>query len=258
MGTAVRQVGAHASFRQSGKGTIDLVFVHGWSATGALFDDVISAIDPSVFRCTVLDQRGFDAPDADADSYALNDYARDLWAAVEAAGIERPVLCGHSMGGAIAQLAATQRPDDVRGLVLINPVPVTGMALPDEARVAFEASATDTKARAAVFRMASPELTDAQVTKLMSAAAHLSSTCIRQSLDAWTGGVPDAPLETITAPCLVVGSEDAFLPRAFLQDAIVERIASAKLEMLTGAAHYAPVVIPSDIADHTMAFARKL
>ena len=57
--------------------------------------------------------------------YGLDAQAADLLALVEALGLERPSVLGHSMGARIAIRAATLRPAMFAGLALVDP-PVSG------------------------------------------------------------------------------------------------------------------------------------
>lgn len=75
--------------------------------------------------------------------------------AIEALGIERPLIVGHSLGGGVALRLALNRPDLVRGLVLVAPagigrslhwiyklycIPLVGRALLQPGRVLRESS----------------------------------------------------------------------------------------------------------------------
>jgi pimeloyl-ACP methyl ester carboxylesterase len=64
----------------------------------------------------------------------LQDHVADLHALLSASGERGPyVVVGHSMGGAIARLYASEHPEDVSGLVLVDPTPYEARkALTDE------------------------------------------------------------------------------------------------------------------------------
>ena len=54
----------------------------------------------------------------------LQDHAADLHALLKASGERGPyVVVGHSMGGAVSRLYASEYPEDVSGLVLVDPTP---------------------------------------------------------------------------------------------------------------------------------------
>jgi pimeloyl-ACP methyl ester carboxylesterase len=88
-------------------------------------------------------------PDADRTPRFMHDEALDvLPRLLEAHGIERPVLVGHSDGGSIALIHASEHP--VSGLVLLAPhvfVEELSVASIEEARVTFET--TDLRERMA-------------------------------------------------------------------------------------------------------------
>lgn len=54
------------------------------------------------------------------DAYSVELFAEDLDALLTALDVERPVLCGHSMGGCVAQVYAARHPHQVSGLVLTD------------------------------------------------------------------------------------------------------------------------------------------
>ena len=54
----------------------------------------------------------------------LQDHVDDLHALLKASGERGPyVVVGHSMGGAVSRLYASEYPEDVSGLVLVDPTP---------------------------------------------------------------------------------------------------------------------------------------
>ncbi|WP_313694011.1 alpha/beta fold hydrolase [Halorarum halobium] len=57
---------------------------------------------------------------SEIESYSIDLFAEDLDAFLRALDLDRPVLCGLSMGGAIAQVYAARYPEGVAGLVLAD------------------------------------------------------------------------------------------------------------------------------------------
>jgi pimeloyl-ACP methyl ester carboxylesterase len=127
-----------------GKGHPTVVFVSGagdrtetWSKTkGKSKQAVLPAIAetnrvcaydrPGTFLVTGEDIEDFKKSRSDPvdQPTTLQDGARDLHALLKASGERGPyVLVGHSMGGAISRLYASEYPQDVSGLVLIDYTP---------------------------------------------------------------------------------------------------------------------------------------
>jgi pimeloyl-ACP methyl ester carboxylesterase len=99
------------------------VFWHalGPDASSAYFEDVARALAGRGFDVYGIDGPGFGAsPLLEPEDYRLDALARRLWATVDGLELERPVLAGHSWGGAIAVTAAAQRPTEVTAVVLFD------------------------------------------------------------------------------------------------------------------------------------------
>ena len=87
-----------------------LVFVHGWPDSWYSFSRVLGLL-PQRYRAVSPDLRGFGRSDRPADGYAIDDFARDVLATLDALGIQRATLVGHSMGSFVARRLAVSRPD---------------------------------------------------------------------------------------------------------------------------------------------------
>jgi pimeloyl-ACP methyl ester carboxylesterase len=106
-----------------------LVFAHGLMGTGFVQRLQLAPLVEAGWMVVTFDQRGHGSatPVTDATGYDANAMGRDLWAVVDAAGIERCWIGGGSMGAATSFCAARSQPDRVEGLVQVVP------ALRDEA-----------------------------------------------------------------------------------------------------------------------------
>jgi pimeloyl-ACP methyl ester carboxylesterase len=70
-------------------------------------------------RVIALDLRGHGESDT-PQKVSVNDFAADVIAVAEEACVASIVLCGHSIGGAIALVVAETRPELVRGIVMLD------------------------------------------------------------------------------------------------------------------------------------------
>ena len=76
--------------------------------------------------------RGWGKSDKTLAGYKLADLADEALSLVKALGIRQYVLVGHSMGGKVAQLAASRRPEGLSGLILVAPAQLNASPNPEE------------------------------------------------------------------------------------------------------------------------------
>src|SRR4051812_3822015 len=106
--------------------------MHGLANYGRYWDLFADEIAGRV-RLVAPDARGHgESPKPDA-GYAPSDFAADAIRVLDAAGIDRAVVVGHSMGGYHATALTLAHPDRVRGLVVIDTGPGLESALQDRA-----------------------------------------------------------------------------------------------------------------------------
>ena len=78
---------------------------------------VLSFVPHSV-RVVAVSQRGHGESDKPETGYRIQDFAADVAPLLDALGIRRAVLAGHSGSCLVARRAALDRPDRVAGLIL--------------------------------------------------------------------------------------------------------------------------------------------
>ncbi|MFO0578342.1 MAG: alpha/beta hydrolase [Polyangia bacterium] len=238
-------------------GDLDVILMHGWMMSGAVFDDLIEQLGPldlDGLRLIVPDQRGSGRSGRPEHGYSLARYAADVLAVADAVGARRFVIVGHSMGGQIAQLVAAEHPDRVLGVVLLCPVPATGMALPADAQALFRGCGGQRDMQRTILDLACKQLEPARRERLLDDSLQTGRACIEQAFDSWTAGGLRDRLPHITAPTLVVATDDPFLPPPFLREEVVRPIAKARLGYLPGPGHYPQVERPRETAALLTAF----
>lgn len=97
-----------------------VVLLHGLAASIYSWRHTILPVAQTGFRVIAFDNRGFGFSEKPPHGYGNEAYARVLYELLDSLKVEDAVLVGHSMGGAIAAQAALDRPDRVRGLVLVD------------------------------------------------------------------------------------------------------------------------------------------
>lgn len=98
---------------------VPVLMLHGYTDSWHSYELLLPHL-PHALRATAISQRGHgDSSRPEAD-YDPRDFAADVTAFMDAIGIDRAVIVGHSMGSAIAQRFAALHPHRVIALVLIG------------------------------------------------------------------------------------------------------------------------------------------
>jgi pimeloyl-ACP methyl ester carboxylesterase len=177
---------------------------------------------------------------------SIEDYAEWLHQCVLSKGYSEPVLAGHSMGGAVAQMYALNYPQDVKGLILIG----TGARLrvrPDflslmEAGIETPATWLKNLVEPFYSRVA-PEVREKVIKKVaeVGARAQLNDFRCCDKLD-----IIDR-VHQITAPTLVIcGTDDEMTPVKFSQY-LANKIAGARLAIFEGGSHFVFMEKPEEV-----------
>jgi pimeloyl-ACP methyl ester carboxylesterase len=240
--------GVKIAYRVVGDGPRDVLLVHGWMMSSAVWTDWLASFDTRGVRLIVPDLRGTGGSDKPASGYSLDRYVRDLSALVERESKGGLVIVGHSMGGQIAQALAAALGDRAAGLVLLNSVPAAGLPLPDDAKGLFRNSGGAREMQKTILGLACKQLTDGAREQLLDDAGTIPVACIQGAFDAWTGGGIENVLGSIKARTLVVATDDPFLPPDFLRASVVDKIKGARLAVLPGPGHYPQVERPRETA----------
>jgi pimeloyl-ACP methyl ester carboxylesterase len=101
----------------------DVVFLHATGFNARAYRTILSPLATRL-RMITPDQRGHGASTLATDRLRTSwlDFRDDLLSFLDALGVERTVLAGHSMGGTVSLLAAAAAPDRVKALALFDPV----------------------------------------------------------------------------------------------------------------------------------------
>lgn len=101
-----------------------LIFLHGYTYSHVSFELNLEHISSS-YHVFAINQRGHGDSTKPECCFMLGDFAADVKAFMDAVGVQRATLIGHSMGSFIAQIVALDNPDRIDGLILIGSAPTT-------------------------------------------------------------------------------------------------------------------------------------
>ena len=104
-----------------------VLLIHGWGACVYTFRYALEALAHAGRRALACDLRGHGLSDKPVgrEAYSTSALLDDVRGVLDALGVERADLVGHSLGGGIALRFAVAHPERVRQLVLAAPVGLT-------------------------------------------------------------------------------------------------------------------------------------
>lgn len=122
-----------------GSGPI-LIFLHPSAGYGRMWEWVINALGPD-FHAYAADQRGHGYSGRPNGDYSAEEYAEDVALFMDAVGVQRAIIIGHSLGGRVAQVFAGRFPDRIDGMLLVASPHITNFHATRDAAKAVLSSA---------------------------------------------------------------------------------------------------------------------
>jgi pimeloyl-ACP methyl ester carboxylesterase len=240
---------------QGAPGGPAVVFVHGFLDDGHSWDGVVDRLASDVETVQVdLDGCG-DRVDA-SGPFTYDRLAAAVGDVVDRLG--KPfIVVGHSMGAAVAELVAADRPERALGMVLLTPVPLGGTHLPAEAIEPFRSLGEQgAEAQREARRQLSVALAEEDLDRLVAAGTRLRPEVVRELADTWNAGHPAGRQQSSYArPVLVLrGGGDPFVTDELVSQAILPRFATVQAETIEDAGHWAHVEQPGRVAAHVDRF----
>ncbi|CCB89516.1 alpha/beta fold hydrolase [Simkania negevensis] len=112
--------GINIHYQRTGGHKPPVVLLHGLMTNGTCWTSLARVLEED-FDVIMPDSRGHGNSSAPKQGYSYDNLATDVLGLIEALEIAPPVLIGHSMGGMTAAVAASQNPEQLRGVVLADP-----------------------------------------------------------------------------------------------------------------------------------------
>ncbi|MGA2795745.1 MAG: alpha/beta fold hydrolase, partial [Roseiarcus sp.] len=100
-----------------------VVLLHGKNFCGATWEATIKVLSDAGYRVVVPDQIGFCKSSKPAHyQFSFQQLARNTQAMLASLGVEKATIVGHSTGGMLGIRYALMYPEQVRQLVLVDPI----------------------------------------------------------------------------------------------------------------------------------------
>lgn len=113
--------GINMHYWRTGGDKTPMIMAHGLTDNGLAWSRLAHELEP-FFDLIMLDARGHGLSDKPETGYSPEDHARDYAGAIDALGLDRPFIIGHSMGGVTAATICAEHPGLVRAAILEDPV----------------------------------------------------------------------------------------------------------------------------------------
>jgi 3-oxoadipate enol-lactonase len=241
-----------------------LVLIHGIGADGRMFDPVVERLGDSA-RIILWNLPGYSGQPPDGP-LTFPGMAAALAADLDALGIDRAVLLGHSIGGMVAQELAATTPERVRALILSATTGAFGSRDGSFQREFVQArlgplDAGQTMAEMAA--VASPRLLGSAAApeaapELVRLMSEVPEATFRPAIRCLVTFDRRADLARIAVPTLLIaGEEDTNAPLKTMTR-MAEAIPGARLEVLPRIGHLAPLECPDRYADIVRRFLAEL
>jgi non-heme chloroperoxidase len=236
-----------------------VIFIHGYTDSHRSFDSNLPRF-PRSFRSYALDLRGHGDSDKPVCCYEQGDFADDVVAFMDALGIERASLVGHSMGSFVAHRVAVEHPDRVDALVLIGSAPtVAGNAVALDFKTVVDTLVDPIDPEfvlsfqsSTFFRPIPEEFLATSVAESLKVPASVW----QQALDGLLADDHSAALPNIVAPTLILfGDQDVFFT-ALDQAALDAAIPNSTLVTYPDTGHGTHVELPGPVTREIARFLR--
>jgi pimeloyl-ACP methyl ester carboxylesterase len=204
--------GTKLFYEDAGQGDPSFVFVHGWTCDHTYFAPQFDYFCKD-HRVISVDLRGHGQSDKPQEDYSVSRFADDVaWLCGEV-GATKPIVVGHSMGGAIVLDLGARYPDLPAAIVMVDAAPIAAL-LPEQREVIsglVEAMkgpdhlAVRRQMIDGMFLAGSEADLKARVTEqMLSTPKHVAVSAVEQLLLDWDG---EAAARALSVPALHIAAE---------------------------------------------------
>jgi pimeloyl-ACP methyl ester carboxylesterase len=217
-----------------------VVLVHGVHDDGRIWDEVAAAL-PWQTRTVELGH----VP------VGLDTFAEHVAAIVDNDVNGDVVLVGQSMGCQVAELATLLRPERITGLVLITPVPLQGVSLPEEIADTLRSCGGQRELQLGIRTQFGTHLAHDKIPQLLDSGMRPTPDQVAATFDAWSSGHSEgaAPTRVIAPIQLIVSDSDPVVSGPLLEDLILPRFPGAAIVTIASSGHWPHVEQPSQVVE---------
>lgn len=234
-----------------GRGSVRALLLHGWFDDGRVFETVLAALDPEVFKIAVMDYRGYGDSSAMPGPFDISTAAVDAEQLADHLGWGQFAVIGHSMGGKVALRLAANRPTRVTRILALTPVWAGAAPFDADTLAFFRSAVRDIGLRAAIL----DNTTGGRLPKFWS-TGHAARSFTISTIDAFAGYFESWALEDFADEArrlrhdtlVVVGGRDAGVSESTVRATWLAELPNARAHVLAETGHYPMLEAPLAVA----------
>jgi non-heme chloroperoxidase len=229
-----------------------VLLIPDWLSSSRLFDEMVPMLLEEDVRVLLYDPRGTGRSDRPETGYTLARQAEDARAVLERMTPAGVLVAGQGYGALVAMALAAQSPELVRGLVLLAPVPATGLRW-QPVQVELWRGAVEDWRRLAdlVASTSAQQLAPWRLTQVARDMAHTTRSAGLGQLALMDAPDLDGTIGRINCPVHVVAGEyDEWVSQERIRKGLLARLAGGRLAVLAGIGHSLALEAPLAAVNH--------
>ena len=237
-----------------------ILMLHGYSDSWFSFSRVLTPLARET-RVYALDLRGHGKTDQPSSGYHMRDLAADVVAFMDAKGISRATVIGHSMGGFVAQQVAFAAPKRVSRLILVGtvrkPTNLAGFNELEKAVMSLSDPVPDAFAREFQLSTVHTPVGDEFINRAVEESLRLPARVWKELAAGMAATDAAVSLGRSGIPTLVVrGEKDAWVT-ATETDSLAKMVAAKRRKAYTNTGHAVHWERPAEFASDVVAFRKE-
>lgn len=230
-----------------------VVFIHGFPFEHTLYNNVIDEFK-NVYYCISYDIRGFGNSKLNSAQCTIESYTEDLESMILRLKLDKPIICGFSMGGYIALRANEKLQKNYKALILAN---TTSSSDSDEAKLKRSAAISDIDAKGiepfidkfllVAFSEDFIKKESLKIEEIKNTIMNSSSIGIKGALLAMASRVDTTKsLKDIDIPVLLISAENDKIISPDIMAQMANSIKKSTLVCLSGSGHMSMLEKPDE------------
>jgi 3-oxoadipate enol-lactonase len=254
-----------AAFTTGSPENKSIIFVHGFPYDHTMWDKQIDDLKSNYF-CVTYDIRGLGQSPIGDGQYTIESFVDDLEVIINELKLEKPVLCGLSMGGYISLRAVERNEANYSGLILCD---TRSSADTDEGKIKRADNIKKINVLGVkqfvsdfvpmCFSVKSITDSNEEYSKVLNKSLNSNAIGVKGSLLAMAGRTDTTSyLSKIKIPALLLCGEDDRLTPPDAMELIAGQIPNSQFEIVPNAGHMAPIENASFVTNKIKKFLSKI